>query len=98
MPPSHTTDEQLLAALRALGIDVSDDLGHSSHDTELRTAALWALLWRSAGAGYEESVAGPGATHAPTSPAPGSGPWPRTRSGVPGSNSASPVTGWTPSP
>ncbi|MEY2229505.1 MULTISPECIES: hypothetical protein [Streptomyces] len=59
MTPSHTTDEQLLAALTALGIDVPDDLGHSSHDPELRTAALWALLWRSAGAGYEESVAGP---------------------------------------
>ncbi|WP_138894999.1 hypothetical protein [Streptomyces chryseus] len=60
MTPPYATEKQLLAALAALGIDVPDDLGWSSHDAELRLAALWALLWRSAGAGYEESVAGPG--------------------------------------
>ncbi|WP_331759219.1 hypothetical protein [Streptomyces anulatus] len=58
-PPPRATERQLLAALGALRIDVPEHLGHSTHDPELRTASLWALLWRAAGAGYEDAAADP---------------------------------------
>ncbi|MFI2790960.1 hypothetical protein [Kitasatospora sp. NPDC018614] len=57
--PPRATEKQLLAALGALRIEVPDDLGRSTHDPELRTASLWALLWRAAGASYEAAAADP---------------------------------------
>lgn len=51
------TEARLRAALAALGVPVPAGLWQADHaDSGLRRAALWALLWRTAGAGMAEAA------------------------------------------